>query len=248
MIDHGCIKMKEETKTRGSLTLIASLLLIMLFASTDVQDVCAEQVATKPQSAITAPSIRSKGDLTRLGWYLDIVQDKIIERWVSPPDLTTSRDYYSVLKFKLDRSGRINDVAVAKGSGDASFDEAGKLAAQAVGVLPPLPPVVPEESLEINLSFTAFRGRGSDAPARRSAAKLALSLQANESSVVVVQVDDGPPGRVSLRAGEWMAWKAQKRLMLSVADAGNIRGELNGKPLAPFGQKGEIVRDIVITE
>lgn len=69
MIDHGCIKMKEETKTRGSLTLIASLILIMLFASTDVQDVCAEQVATKPQSAITAPSIRSKGDLTRLGWY-----------------------------------------------------------------------------------------------------------------------------------------------------------------------------------
>lgn len=248
MIDHGCIKMKEETKTRGSLTLIASLLLIMLFASTDVQDVCAEQVATKPQSAITAPSIRSKGDLTRLGWYLDIVQDKIIERWVSPPDLTTSRDYYSVLKFKLDRSGRINDVAVAKGSGDASFDEAGKLAAQAVGVLPPLPPFVPEESLEINLSFTAFRGIGNDVPARKHAAKLVLSLHANESSWVVVQVDDGTPGRTLLRAGERMTWNAQKRFMLSVPDAGNIRGELNGKPLAPFGQKGEIVRDIVITE
>ena len=231
-----------------SLSPIALLLLIMLFAATGMQDVCAEQVAGKPQSAITAPSIRSKGDLTRLGWYLDLVQDKIIERWVAPPDLTTSRDYYSVLKFKLDRSGRINDVAVAEGSGDASFDEAGKLAAQAVGVLPPLPPLVPEESLEIKLSFTVFRGIGNDLLVRKSAAKLTLSLQANESSVVVVQVDDRSPGRVLLRAGEWMAWKAQKRFMLSVADAGNIRGELNGRPLAPFGQKGQFVRDIVITE
>jgi TonB family protein len=235
-------------KTIGSLNLVALLHLLMLFASVDVQDVCAEQVTAKPLLAVTVPSIRSTDGLTRLSWYLDIVQDKIIERWVPPSDLTTSRDFYSVLKFKLDRSGRISDVAVAEGSGDASFDEAGKLAARAVGVLPPLPPFVTEESLEIKLSFTAFRGIGNDVPAQKHAAKLALSLHANESSWVVVQVDDGAPGRVLLRAGEWMTWKAQKRFMLSVPDAGNIRGELNGKPLAPFGQKGEIVRDIVITE
>ena len=66
-------------------------------------------------------------------------------------------------------------------------------------------------------------------------------------SWVVVQVDDASPHEALLRPGERLTWKGQEKFALTVGNAGGIRGELNGKQLAPFGTKGRVVRDIVIT-
>ena len=78
-------------------------------------------------------------------------------------------------------------------------------------------------------------------------APLTLVLEATELSWVVVQVDDASPHEALLRPGERLTWKGQDKFALTVGNAGGIRGELNGKPLAPFGPKGRVVRDIVLT-
>ncbi len=83
---------------------------------------------------------------------------------------------------------------------------------------------------------------GASAPA-----PLTLVLEATELSWVVVQVDDASPHEALLRPGERLTWKGQEKFALTVGNAGGIRGELNGKPLAPFGPKGKVVRDIVLT-
>lgn len=76
---------------------------------------------------------------------------------------------------------------------------------------------------------------------------LTLVLEATELSWVVVQVDDASPHEALLRPGERLTWKGQEKFALTVGNAGGIRGELNGKSLAPFGPKGKVVRDIVLT-
>lgn len=78
-------------------------------------------------------------------------------------------------------------------------------------------------------------------------AGLVLALEASELSWVVVQTDDASPHEALLRPGDRLTWKAQEKFALTIGNAGGIRGELNGKPLAPFGPKGRVVRDIVIT-
>lgn len=76
---------------------------------------------------------------------------------------------------------------------------------------------------------------------------MVLALEASELSWVVVQTDDASPHEALLRPGDRLTWKAQEKFSLTIGNAGGIRGELNGKPLAPFGPKGRVVRDIVIT-
>jgi cytoskeletal protein RodZ len=76
---------------------------------------------------------------------------------------------------------------------------------------------------------------------------MVLALEASELSWVVVQTDDASPHEALLRPGDRLTWKAQEKFSLTIGNAGGIRGELNGKPLAPFGPKGKVVRDIVIT-
>ena len=78
-------------------------------------------------------------------------------------------------------------------------------------------------------------------------AGMVLVLEASELSWVVVQTDDASPHEALLRPGDRLTWKAQEKFALTIGNAGGIRGELNGKPLAPFGPKGRVVRDIVLT-
>ena len=76
---------------------------------------------------------------------------------------------------------------------------------------------------------------------------MVLALEASELSWVVVQTDDASPHEALLRPGDRLTWRAQEKFALTIGNAGGIRGELNGKPLAPFGPKGRVVRDIVLT-
>jgi len=77
--------------------------------------------------------------------------------------------------------------------------------------------------------------------------ELVLVLEASELSWVVVQTDDASPHEALLRPGDKVTWKAQEKFALTIGNAGGIRGELNGRPLASFGPKGKVVRDIVLT-
>jgi len=77
--------------------------------------------------------------------------------------------------------------------------------------------------------------------------EMVLALEASELSWVVIQTDDASPHEALLRPGDKLTWKAQEKFALTIGNAGGIRGELNGKAMAPFGPKGRVVRDIVIT-
>jgi cytoskeletal protein RodZ len=92
------------------------------------------------------------------------------------------------------------------------------------------------------LAGLPFDGGGS------AEAGMVLVLEASELSWVVVQTDDASPHEALLRPGDRLTWKAQEKFALTIGNAGGIRGELNGKPLASFGPKGRVVRDIVITK
>jgi cytoskeletal protein RodZ len=85
------------------------------------------------------------------------------------------------------------------------------------------------------------------APAESAALDMVLALEALELSWVVVQTDDASPHEALLRPGDRLTWKAQEKFVLTIGNAGGVRAELNGKPLAPFGPKGKVVRDIVLT-
>ena len=76
---------------------------------------------------------------------------------------------------------------------------------------------------------------------------MVLSLEAVELSWVVVQTDNASPHEALMRPGDRLTWRAHEKFSLTVGNAGALRGELNGKPLAPFGPKGKVVRDIVVT-
>lgn len=76
---------------------------------------------------------------------------------------------------------------------------------------------------------------------------MVLALEASELSWVVVQTDEASPHEALLRPGDRLTWKAQDKFVLTIGNAGGIRAELNGKPLPPFGPKGKVVRDIVLT-
>lgn len=91
------------------------------------------------------------------------------------------------------------------------------------------------------LGSLAIEGAG---PA--SDGQLALDLEANELSWVVVQIDNGSPQEALLRPGEKAHWKGQDQFILTLGNAGGVKAELNGKPLKPFGPSGKVARDVVI--
>jgi len=85
-----------------------------------------------------------------------------------------------------------------------------------------------------------------DGASSTSDGQLALDLEANELSWVVVQIDSGSPQEALLRPGEKAHWKAQDQFVLTLGNAGGVKAELNGKPLKPFGPSGKVARDVVI--
>ncbi|MBA0915895.1 MAG: helix-turn-helix domain-containing protein [Nitrospira sp.] len=76
--------------------------------------------------------------------------------------------------------------------------------------------------------------------------QLVLDLEATELSWVVIQIDGGSPQEALLRPGEKGRWKGQDQFVLTLGNAGGIKGELNGKRQNPFGPSGKVARDIVI--
>lgn len=76
--------------------------------------------------------------------------------------------------------------------------------------------------------------------------QLVLDLEATELSWVVVQIDGGSPQEALLRPGEKGRWKGQDQFILTLGNAGGVKGELNGKPQQPFGPSGKVARDILI--
>lgn len=76
---------------------------------------------------------------------------------------------------------------------------------------------------------------------------LILELEATELTWVVVRADDTGPHEALLQPGETVMWKASERFIVTLGNAGGVLVTLNGEPRNPFGESGQVVRDIQFT-
>ena len=71
-----------------------------------------------------------------------------------------------------------------------------------------------------------------------------LRAQAKEMTWLLVTIDGRETRDVLLRAGETWEWRAQESFILTVGNAGGVELILNGRPLPPLGEPGQVIRDI----
>ncbi|HXN05505.1 MAG TPA: RodZ domain-containing protein [Nitrospiria bacterium] len=71
-----------------------------------------------------------------------------------------------------------------------------------------------------------------------------LTIIAIDRSWVSVVIDDGVTKEFSLHPSDEVTVIADKKFLLNIGNAGGVKVSLNGKPVGPFGKKGQIVRGI----
>lgn len=85
-------------------------------------------------------------------YYLNIILSKISESWYNPY-AGQSRTFLSTVYFVIERDGRVTDVKLEKGSGDAAYDMSCTRAMLVTEKLPPLPPEFTGQRLKLHLEF-----------------------------------------------------------------------------------------------
>ncbi|MEK7770727.1 MAG: RodZ domain-containing protein [candidate division NC10 bacterium] len=87
---------------------------------------------------------------------------------------------------------------------------------------------------------------GSAAPLPRGSQRLVV--RALEPTWIKVQMDGGGSVQELLPAGATREWSAEKRFVLTVGNAGGLQLELNGRALPPLGERGAVIRELVLPQ
>ncbi len=74
-----------------------------------------------------------------------------------------------------------------------------------------------------------------------------LKIYARELTWISARIDDKETKDVMMKPGEGIMWNGESRIVMTVGNAGGIDIDINGKTLAPFGKRGAVIRDAVIT-
>jgi transcriptional regulator with XRE-family HTH domain len=77
-------------------------------------------------------------------------------------------------------------------------------------------------------------------------APLILSATAVEEVWISIAIDEEEEVQELLLAGDLRTWEAEKSLRIKVGNAGGIELELNGEPLEPLGERGQVVTRIFL--
>ena len=75
---------------------------------------------------------------------------------------------------------------------------------------------------------------------------LVLFIEAVEPSWISAKIDGRETKEVFLAAGQKITWKASEQFLVSFGNAGGIKAQLNGKPLPSFGERGAVVKNILL--
>jgi cytoskeleton protein RodZ len=67
-----------------------------------------------------------------------------------------------------------------------------------------------------------------------------LFVESVELTWLMYTLDDGQPMDVMLYPGDKISIQAKRKILLKVGNAGGVVGTLNGKPLPPFGDRGQV--------
>ena len=84
------------------------------------------------------------------------------------------------------------------------------------------------------------------APLQRGSQRLVV--RALEPTWIKVQMDGGGSVQELLPAGATREWSAEKRFVLTVGNAGGLQLELNGRALPPLGERGAVIRELVLPQ
>lgn len=67
-----------------------------------------------------------------------------------------------------------------------------------------------------------------------------LFIESVELTWLMYTMDDGQPMDVMLYPGDKISIQAKRKILLKMGNAGGVVGTLNGKPLPPFGERGQV--------
>jgi periplasmic protein TonB len=90
---------------------------------------------------------------TRLGWYAEIVRQRIAEQWQTNGLDARSQASPAIVSFTILRDGSIRDVRVIQSSGNPNIDNTAARAVYQANRLPPLPPQISENSITAQFTF-----------------------------------------------------------------------------------------------
>lgn len=71
-----------------------------------------------------------------------------------------------------------------------------------------------------------------------------LRVEATEMTWMLVTIDDGETQDVLLQVGETWVWRAQQGFVVTVGNAGGVALNLDGRPLPPLGDSGQVIRNL----
>ena len=97
-------------------------------------------------------SIAVEGQRFPFSYYLAAVERKVSQNWFS--GVSSGAEGFSCLVyFRLRRDGRVDDVRVEQGSGNAYFDRSAMRAVRTAAPFPPLPRAFTDNYLGIHFTF-----------------------------------------------------------------------------------------------
>jgi len=74
---------------------------------------------------------------------------------------------------------------------------------------------------------------------------IVLRLKVISAGRLHITIDGSVSQEYDLVAGDLVEWKAEKMFLLDLENAGSVEGELDGKPLQPFGEAGKSAHLII---
>lgn len=126
----------------------------------------------EPQPAVSTPPVtasipRTKPD-TRLriagmagsNQYLARVQARISGFWTAPPVDISGKALTVMVRFRLERDGRVSSVAIEQSSGNEYYDLAAQRAVQSAVPLPPFPPDLTDSYFDAHFTFAVGEAAG----------------------------------------------------------------------------------------
>ena len=85
--------------------------------------------------------------------YLALIEAKIEEKWVAPRVSIAENHPQVILKFRILRTGEVQNLGIKQGSGNSYYDAAAKRAVKAASPLPPFPKDLKSSYLDLLYKF-----------------------------------------------------------------------------------------------
>lgn len=90
---------------------------------------------------------------TRLGWYAEIVRQRISQQWQTNGLDSRTQQSPAMVNFVIMRDGSIRDVRVIQSSGNPNIDNTAQRAVYQSNPLPALPPQITESYISAQFTF-----------------------------------------------------------------------------------------------